>query len=232
MARPRTPTALLELRGAFRNHPSRLRERKNEPLVTIALPDPPHHLTPSVASMWREMQTRGFWLTSADRFFLEIAARLMADQRRDRLKSADTSMLIHAYRVARKARIFSKRSSKTQHSRGPNRLTYNLTTSIQSFTLAPGTPKLLVPLNPLRKSLLLQIVGANPAAFKFQSAPVSATDGITLGSANTVGGQGGSFEISDSGKTLDGCCPVDAIYAFSQAGTTVIVSEGTVSSFL
>jgi hypothetical protein len=35
----RTPTALLQLRGAFINHPSRLSARKNEPLVTMHSPN-------------------------------------------------------------------------------------------------------------------------------------------------------------------------------------------------
>jgi hypothetical protein len=41
MARPRIPTAVLELRGAFKNHPSRLKDRKYEPLVSTSLPEPP-----------------------------------------------------------------------------------------------------------------------------------------------------------------------------------------------
>jgi hypothetical protein len=60
MARPRTPTALLELRGAFKNHPSRLKARKYEPIVTSALPDPPHTLPKPVKAAWLEMCERGF----------------------------------------------------------------------------------------------------------------------------------------------------------------------------
>ena len=89
MARPRTPTTLLELRGGFKNRPSRLRARQYEPLVTTALPDPAPSLPKTVKSAWLEMQSRGFWLTSADRFLVEIAARLMAAYRNDQLKSGD-----------------------------------------------------------------------------------------------------------------------------------------------
>jgi hypothetical protein len=77
MARPRLPTALLELRGAFKNHPSRLKERKYEPIVTTALPDPPQNLPRPVKAAWQEMQSRGWWLTSADQFLVEIAATLL-----------------------------------------------------------------------------------------------------------------------------------------------------------
>ena len=44
--------------------------------------------------MWLEIQSRGFWLTSADRFLVEIAATLMARYRTDELKSGDVSLLI------------------------------------------------------------------------------------------------------------------------------------------
>jgi hypothetical protein len=43
---------------------------------------------------WLEMKYRGYWLTSADRFLVEIAAGLMARYRIDELKSGDMSMLI------------------------------------------------------------------------------------------------------------------------------------------
>jgi hypothetical protein len=68
MARPRLPTALLELRGAFKHDPKRKKARQNEPLVTTALPDPPENLQPDVSEAWRHMKARGYWLTSADKF--------------------------------------------------------------------------------------------------------------------------------------------------------------------
>ena len=94
MARPRTPTAVLELRGAFKNHPSRLKARKYEPAVTSALPEPPPNLPKPVRLTWLELKLHGFWLTSADRFLVEIAATLMAAYRSDQLKSGDVSQLI------------------------------------------------------------------------------------------------------------------------------------------
>jgi hypothetical protein len=48
----------------------------------------------SYSAMWLEMQSRGYWLTSADRFLVEIAAHLMARYRVDELKSGDVSLLI------------------------------------------------------------------------------------------------------------------------------------------
>ena|ERR1035437_6085488 len=94
MARTRTPTAVLELRGAFKNHPSRGKERKNEPFVNTPLPEPPKYLTKDRTATWLEMKSRGYWLTSADRFLVEIAATLMAAYRDDTLKSGHVSLLI------------------------------------------------------------------------------------------------------------------------------------------
>lgn len=94
MARPRTPTALLELRGSFKHDPQRRRARQNEPIVSAPLPDPPSRINEPAVSTWQELKAQGFWLTSADRFLVEIAAALMTAYRRDRLKSADTAMLI------------------------------------------------------------------------------------------------------------------------------------------
>jgi hypothetical protein len=60
MARPRTPTAVLKLRGAFKNH------REFEPFVATDLPEPLKHLIGITRAAWLEMKARGYWLTSAD----------------------------------------------------------------------------------------------------------------------------------------------------------------------
>ena len=95
MGRPRTPTALLALRGGFKHRPSRLRARQYEPLVTTALPEPRPRLPKPVRVAWLELRKHGFvWLTSADRFLVEIAATLMAQYRFEEIKSGDVSQLI------------------------------------------------------------------------------------------------------------------------------------------
>jgi hypothetical protein len=71
-----TPTAVLELRGAFKNHPKQARERAGEPRPTEPLGDPPKRLKPVDKAAWREMQEHGFWLTSADQFKPWRLARL------------------------------------------------------------------------------------------------------------------------------------------------------------
>jgi hypothetical protein len=94
MPRPRKPTAMLALLGAFKHNPSRLRDRKYEPIVTTPLPEPPKYLTKAARAAWYEMESWGYWLTSADQFLVAIAATLMARYRIDELKSGDVSLLI------------------------------------------------------------------------------------------------------------------------------------------
>jgi hypothetical protein len=92
----------------------------------------------------------------------------------------------------------------------------------QSFTLTANTPKLLAPQNLARLGMLLENTGTNPSTFKFQTAPVSATDGFTLDPPSTSGGQGGCLELQGPD-----CVPIDAIYAYSTLGTTVTLHEVT-----
>jgi hypothetical protein len=94
MARPRLPTSVLKLRGAFRINPGRYEDRKHEPIVNTPLPNPPAGLPKPVKSAWLEMQSRGYWLTSADRFLVQIAASYMARYQSDELMSGDVSLLI------------------------------------------------------------------------------------------------------------------------------------------
>lgn len=81
MGRPRTPTAALELRGAFTKDPARGRDRENEPQPTDPVGMPPVTLSELATPIWEELSVAGFWLTSADRLQLEIACELMAQFR-------------------------------------------------------------------------------------------------------------------------------------------------------
>lgn len=78
MARPRKPTAALELAGAFDKDPKRGKAREGEPRPTGKVGPPPKTLIEDAAKVWVEMSREGFWLTSADEFLLEIAAKYMA----------------------------------------------------------------------------------------------------------------------------------------------------------
>lgn len=93
MARPRTPTAVLEMRGAFKVHPGR--RRPDEPKPTGELGDPPAHLTAAAVDAWREIAEAApaGVLTNADRLAVEIAATLMAQFRAGDLLPASVGHL-------------------------------------------------------------------------------------------------------------------------------------------
>lgn len=85
MARPRTPTNVLEMRGAFRHDPQRAAARENEPEPEGDIGDPPEHLSEIERGCWLELVAlchEGV-LCSADRPFMEYGARVWAQLRSD-----------------------------------------------------------------------------------------------------------------------------------------------------
>jgi len=78
MGRPRTPTKVLEAKGAFKKHPERRRD--GEPEVTTPLGAPPNRLNESEVEAWHEIAYSAPTgvLTSADRLDVELTARLLA----------------------------------------------------------------------------------------------------------------------------------------------------------
>lgn len=83
MARPRTPTNVLELRGAFKKDPQR--KRPNEPKPAKPVGTPPRHerFTPEHQAIWRELkrQAADGVLTISDRIALEALCYLIAELR-------------------------------------------------------------------------------------------------------------------------------------------------------
>lgn len=96
MARPRTPTALLELRGSFKRNPSRGRDRTGEPRPTAPLPGPPNHFTREQKAVWAEVALYGTWLTSPDQFMLAIAVVLLDKHRRSDIDYKEVPHLVSA----------------------------------------------------------------------------------------------------------------------------------------
>lgn len=74
MAGPRTPTAVLEFKGAFKKHPER--RRKGEPQPKTPIGQPPKHMTVEAKKAWREIvkQCHPGVLTGMDRLTLEVIA--------------------------------------------------------------------------------------------------------------------------------------------------------------
>ena len=79
VARPRTPTKILDARGAFKRHPER--KRDGEPVVKDPLGSPPDRLTELERQAWREvaMYAPPGVLTSADRIHVEELSILLAE---------------------------------------------------------------------------------------------------------------------------------------------------------
>ena len=77
MARPRTPSNILELRGSFKTHPER--RRKDLEGVGAFDPQPPGHLPQELVPSWHEIvkQINPCVLTASDQSSVEIMARLM-----------------------------------------------------------------------------------------------------------------------------------------------------------
>lgn len=82
MGRPRTPTKLLDARGAFKKDPQRRRD--GEPQVKNPLGAPPEHLTEDEVKCWQEIAGKApvGVLTEADGLAVEMASQLLARMRR------------------------------------------------------------------------------------------------------------------------------------------------------
>jgi len=93
MARPRTPTAVLEARGAFIKNPQRARERENEPASPAGLGSPPaafliqapdsgYQEAERLRGIWEEIAHDGPWLDSGNRLGVESLCRITNNIRR------------------------------------------------------------------------------------------------------------------------------------------------------
>lgn len=79
MGRTRTPTNVLDARGAFDKHPERRKERADEPVDERPLGDPPKGLSVDEVEAWHELVDMGrTWLRYPDLPHLRVAAKLSA----------------------------------------------------------------------------------------------------------------------------------------------------------
>ena len=90
--RPRTPSNVLELRGAFKKDPQRRRE--DLPGVGAFNPNPPSNLQQELLPAWREIvgQINPAVLTASDYLSIEIMARLLVQLRMTGDKSLGTEL--------------------------------------------------------------------------------------------------------------------------------------------
>lgn len=84
MARPKTPTNILALRGAYKKHPERKPEAGTEPEPRGAVGEPPEHMAADAKAVWHELVGLACpgVLGDSDRFLVEIVSTLMAEFRR------------------------------------------------------------------------------------------------------------------------------------------------------
>lgn len=95
MSRPRKPTAMLELNGAFKEHPARKAARANEPKPTEPLGSAPSYMTKEQKKLWKElagMVVPGV-LTKSDRISVELAVHLTEKLRNLSIKPQEVSIL-------------------------------------------------------------------------------------------------------------------------------------------
>lgn len=93
MARPRTPTAILELRGSFKNRPSRRRDA--EPKPNGPLGPPPERLPADVIPCWLEIEESApaGVLGASDRWCVELASRFMTNLRNGTSNATELRLL-------------------------------------------------------------------------------------------------------------------------------------------
>ncbi|HEY2396426.1 MAG TPA: hypothetical protein VGH81_10680 [Rudaea sp.] len=95
MARPKTPTNVLELSGAFRKNPQRRRGRDGEPVPKAGIGPAPAHLSADESAAWDDIVSDSSpgVLGDSDRAYLEITAGLLALERRVGFENMDCSKL-------------------------------------------------------------------------------------------------------------------------------------------
>jgi hypothetical protein len=84
MGRPRTPTTVLESRGAFINHPERREERANEPTPNGEIrKSPPAEFDKDQRKVWFEFikKVPAGVLADCDEYWLAMAVRLECKER-------------------------------------------------------------------------------------------------------------------------------------------------------
>jgi hypothetical protein len=95
MARPRVPTKILEMSGAFRKNPGRARSRVGEPEPRGSIGEPPAGLTEEILGCWHDIVSTcapGV-LTSADRIAVMSAARLLARENKGIISTGERGQL-------------------------------------------------------------------------------------------------------------------------------------------
>jgi phage terminase small subunit len=86
MARPRTPTKVLQLRGADKKNPKRFKDRQNEPEPAAGIGEASQHLSEAEQKIWDELVglVPAGVLGNSDRIALERVSVLLYQARYER----------------------------------------------------------------------------------------------------------------------------------------------------
>ena len=87
VGRPRKPTAVLEMSGAFQRNPQRRRARVNEPEVKLGVGDPPacflipepesgYQEAARLKAIWEQIAEEGPWISRSSRGTVETLCRI------------------------------------------------------------------------------------------------------------------------------------------------------------
>ena len=96
MARPRKPTADLELSGAFTKDPKRRESRRNEPPPNGPIGEAPNYFDDNQRDLWNEVVelVPPAVLAKSDRIVVELIARLLQKLREGMIKGAELNILV------------------------------------------------------------------------------------------------------------------------------------------
>lgn len=96
-----------------------------------------------------------------------------------------------------------------------------ITVTETTTTLSAATGARIALASPGCALFIISNTGTGDLVFKTKSVPGSAADGTPLGAASGAGGQGGAIVLTGADAI------VDEVWAYSTAGTTVNVKQGT-----
>ena len=99
MSRPRKPTRMLELSGAFDRNPQRRKAREHEPSPTGPLGDPPTALDEAQRARWNEIRAKCPWLGESDDVLVEVTCKLWMEERRGKCSPGDRKLLVQCLRA-------------------------------------------------------------------------------------------------------------------------------------
>jgi phage terminase small subunit len=100
MARPRTPTKVLELSGAFKKNPQRLKAREGEPEPTGELSAPVDQLDEIELACWKrimEIAAPGV-IKNSDEGMVEVTARLWAKVKKGQAVINEMTALVSCFK--------------------------------------------------------------------------------------------------------------------------------------